>query len=267
MNALPPRPMTPDEAGQAADIYIPKAELERLYAAASARRGKAEASKRRRERLKTALIAGQCGVIACMGLAVARLADQYRVEVVHTYQRDDGTITNTANWASLPESVKIGGAKNVLWEYVRLREGYDAFGAQRAWNVVSALSSPEVRKEYQAWASADNPRSPRRLYGERDVVDVNLVGLHPVCTRDPCDEETSDTLQFRFERRERVAGAWGKPEIWSATARFRRLSDEARKRLPWQQVATFNGAAIQVTGYSGGKPEAVEAAIRHGGSR
>lgn len=267
MNAILPRPMTPDEAERAADIYIPKADLERLYAQAIVRRGKAEASKRRRERFKTALIAGQAGVIACMGLGIAALVDQYRIEVVHTHQRDDGTITNTANWASLPDGVKVGAAKNVLWEYVRLREGYNAFEMQRAWNIVSALSSPEVQKEYQAWAGKDNPRAPRNVYGERDAVDVNLVGINAVCNRDPCDEGTSDTLQLRFERRERVAGAWGKPEIWSATARFRRLSDEARRRLPWQQVATFNGAAIQVTGYSGGKPESAESAIRHGGAR
>ena len=58
-------------------------------------------------------------------------------------------------------------------------------------------------------------------------------------------------------RKERIAGVWGKPEPRYVTLRFRRLSDEARKRLPWWQVATFNNAGIQVWEYPGSKPEGI----------
>lgn len=260
MDTLPPRmtrTATPDEIEQAADIIIPKAELDRLYAQTQARRAKQAAKSRRWEAGKTAVIVGQFALIGALGFGVSYLAAQYRVEVVHVYQRDDGTVTNTASWSSLPESLKASSALNVLWEYVRLWEGYSSGEAQRAWNIISALSTEAVRKDYQAFASADNPRSPRRVYGERDLADAEFVSLTPVCTKDPCNAETTDALQYRFNRRERVAGVWSKPELRVVTLRFRRLSDEARKRLPWWQVATFNNAAIQVWEYPGSKPEGV----------
>ena len=54
-----------------------------------------------------------------------------------------------------------------------------------------------------------------------------------------------------------------------ATLRFRRLSDDARKRLPWWQVATFNNAGVVVWEYPGSKPEGVaaRAAAQPGGPR
>lgn len=260
MDTLPPRlvrPASPGEIEQAADIIIPKAELDRLYAQAAARRGKQAAKSRRWEIGKTATIIGQAVVIGALGLGCAVLATQYRIETVYVYQRDDGTVTNSMDWSSLPDAVKANSAMNTLWQYVWLREGYSSGTAQHAWNVVSALSSPDVRKEYQGHASADNPRSPRRLYGERDRVDVEFVSVSPVCTRDPCDEATTDTYQFRFNRSERVAGVSTKPELWSVILRHRRLSDEARKKLPWWQVAQFNNPGIVVWEYPGAKPEGI----------
>ena len=259
MNAFPSRPMTPDEIGQAAEVYISRADLEREYAKVAARRGKQAATRRRWELAKTAAIIGQFAVIGCLGLAVARLADQYRVEVIHTYQRDDGTVTNSAAWSSLPDAVKVNSAINVLWQYVELWEGYSSGQAERAWNIVSALSTPEVRRDYQAYAGKDNPRAPRNVFGERDLVNVEFAGFTPVCTREPCNAETTDAYQFRFNRSERVAGVWSKPELRVATLRFRRLSDDARKRLPWWQVATFNNAGVVVWEYPGSKPEGVAA--------
>ena len=260
MDTLPPRlvrPATPGEIEQAADIIIPKAELDRLYAQATVRRGKQAAKSRRWEIGKTAVIVGQSIVIVALGLGCAALASQYRIEAVYVYQRDDGTVTNSMDWSSLPDSVKANSAINTLWSYVWLREGYSSGTAQHAWNVVSALSSPDVRKEYQSWAGGENPRSPRRLYGERDRVDVEFVSFSPVCTVDPCNEATTDTHQFRFNRSERVNGVSAKPELWSVILRHRRLSDDARKKLPWWQVAQFNNPGIVVWEYPGAKPEGV----------
>jgi type IV secretory pathway component VirB8 len=257
MPSLLRRPATAGEIEQAAEIIIPKAELDRLYQQAQARRGKQAGRSRRWEIGKTAVILGQFGVIGALGFGCAVLATQYRIETIYVYQRDDGTVTNSMDWSSLPDAVKANSALNTLWQYVWLRESYSSGTAQHAWNVVSALSSPDVRKEYQAWAGADNPRSPRRLYGERDRVDVEFVSVSPVCTRDPCNEATTDTYQVRFNRSERVAGVSGKPELWSVILRYRRLSDEARKKLPWWQVAQFNNPGIQVWEYPGAHPEGI----------
>lgn len=260
MDTFPPsqlRPATADEAEQAADIIIPKAVLRHEYEKTKARRGRQDATRRRWENGKTAVIVGQFAVIGCLGLAAAHLADQYRIEVIHTYQRDDGTVTNTASWSSLPDAVKANSAINVLWQYVSLWESYSSGEAERSWNIISALSTPDVRRDYQAFAGKDNPKSPRNVFGERDLVDVEFVSLTPVCTTDPCNAETTDAYQYRFNRRERIAGVWSRPELRVATLRFRRLSDAARKRLPWWQVATFNNAGVQVWEYPGSKPEGV----------
>lgn len=272
MDTLPPRlplPATADEAEQAADIVIPRAVLRHEYGKTMARRGRQEATRRRWENGKTAVIVGQFAVIGCLGLAVAYLADQYRIEVIHTFQRDDGTVTNSASWSSLPDAVKANSAINVLWQYVELWEGYSSANAERAWNIISALSTEQVRKDFQAFAGRDNPRSPRNVYGERDLVDVEFVSLTPVCTKDPCNAETSDAYQYRFNRRERIAGVWSKPELRVATLRFRRLTDAARKRLPWWQVATFNNAGVQVWEYPGSKPEGIagRTPAQQGGAR
>ena len=260
MDQAPPRPATLDEVAEAAEIYISRADLKREQDKTAARRAKAAASQRRSGIVKNIGLIGLTGAVACLGLAIASIASGYRVDVVYVTVRDDGTATNSLAWSSLPESTRGHAALNTLWRYVELREGYHASLQQHSWNVVSALSSPEVRREYQGWAGPENPRAPRRIYGERDAVDVQFTSVAPVCTTDPCNLDSTDQFMIRFRRRERIAGAWGEEVPHYATIRFRRLSDEGRMRLPWWQAATFNLGGIQVWEYPGAKREGVAVA-------
>lgn len=264
MDQAPPRAATATEIAEAAEIYISREDLKREQEKTAARRAKAAASQRRRDIAKNIGLAGLTGAVACLGVAVASLASGYRVDVVYVTVRDDGTATNSLAWSSLPDSTRGNAALNTLWRYIELREGYHPSLQQHSWNVVSALSSPEVRKEYQAWAGPENARAPRRTYGERDAVDVQFVSVAPVCTADPCNLDTTDQFMFRFRRRERIAGSWGEEVPHYATIRFRRLSDEGRAKLPWWQAATFNIGGLQIWEYPGARREGVAVA---GGAR
>ena len=257
MSLISPRAATAPEIAEAAEIYISRSELDRQYAAVQGRREREAKSRRWRDRARTGAIVGLTAAVGVLGVSVALLASGQRVDVVYVTVRDDGTVTNSMAWSSLPASTRSNAALNTLWRYVELREGYHPSEAQYAWNVVSALSAPDVRREYQEWAAPENPKGPRKLYGERDVVEIEFVSVAPVCTTEPCNLQTTDVMMFRFDRRERVAGTWSAPERRYATVRFRRLSDEGLEKLPWWQAATFNSGGIQVWEYVGSRREGV----------
>jgi type IV secretion system protein VirB8 len=236
---------------RAADIILPKSEFERIYAATQKRRADQERRERRTGQFKSVLIGALVLAVAGEGLVIAARS-RTDPPMVFVYQRDDGSVTNSLSYASLPEAVKGKAAINALWTYVRLRESWSAAEAEYAWNVVSAMSSKDVRDQYQTWQE-DKAIAPRKLYGEDGQVRTDFISYAPVCDGDKagaCDNP--DRMMFRFDRSERRGQAWLKPVRYSVTLRFRHVP-----RLPVWLVATVNSPGIVITDYPGAQPEGV----------
>lgn len=252
MNAISQRPATPAELDMAAEVIIPQAELQRLYAARAAERAREERRQRRATLARNGTIFAQWGVIAALSIGAASMLPLVRVEPVFVYVRDDGTAITSKTWAELPSSARDRNILNVLSNYVTLREGWSSGQAQEAWDTVSALSSRVVKEQFQAWYRRDNPESPQRQYGERTTVRVEVTDVH----KDPI---TPGAYRVHFRRIERAGATDSRAVPMVARLRIRDLENPSR--LPWWQRVQFNGPAIQVIEYPGAVP-----ATPHGGS-
>ncbi len=245
MNAMPPRPATPEEAGMAADVVIPQAELQRLYTAARAERVREERRRKRATLARNGTIFAQWIVIGGMAVSIASMLPLVRVEPVFVYVREDGTSISSRSWADMPSDARQAAVLNVLSEYVRLREGWSSGEAQRAWEVVSALSTKPVRDQFQGWYRRENPESPQRAYGERTTVRVVVSDVQR-------DAVTPGAFRVYFTRTERTGAADGRAVPMMASLRIRDVADP--RQIPWWQRVQFNGPAVQVWEYPGAQP-------------
>lgn len=244
MNAIQ-RPATPAELDMAAEVIIPAAELQRVYAERAAERAREERRQRRATLTRNGTIFAQWLVIGGLAVSVASLVPLKRVEPVFVYVRDDGTMINSRAWSDLPSSARDAAILNTLSRYVTLREGYSSGQTKEAWDTVSALSAPAVKKQFQAWYHRDNPTSPQRVHGEKTIVHVAVTTINK-------DPEVPGAYQVYFTRTERVGGADGRTVPMVARLRIRDVSNP--DALPWWQRVNFNAPAIQVWEYPGAVP-------------
>ena len=248
MNAIS-RPATAEEIQQAAEVIIPTAELERLWGQAQADRARTARGRKLATAGRLSLLLGLAGVAIAEGVALAALAPLVRVEPVFVYLRDDGTALQSRAWQDMPATVREANLLNVLAEYVRLREGWSSGEADRTWEVVSALSTKQVREQFQADYRKDNPASPQRLYGERTSIRVVVTDIRK--------EPAPGAFRVYFNATTRTPEGDGKPVPMVANLRIRDL--EEPRRLSWQQRVSFNGPGIAVTEYPGAVPNGVQA--------
>ena len=242
MNAIAGRPATPEEMAEAAAVWMPKADLDRLCAENRIARAKEARRARRATRGLVVLVAAVSAVAAAEGAALAALAPLVRVEVVHSYLRDDGTTISSLAWRDLPADARDRAMVNVVAEYVRLREGWSSGEGKRAWDVVSALSTKEVRGQFQADYARGNPASPERLYGDRSSLRVDVVNVEK-------DADRAGAYRVYFNRTLRSGDGDARPEAMVATLRVRDVLNP--KALPHWQTVQFNGAGIAVWEYPG----------------
>ena len=246
MNAVaPPRRATPEEIAAAAEFIIPKDEFDRACQAAQRRRAREERRRRWANLGRGALVFVLAGAVVAEGIALAALAPAVRVEPVFVYLRDDGTMISSRSWRDMPSGIRDLAIFNVLSEYVTLREGYSSGEAERAWNVVSALSTKIVREQFQRWYHRDNPESPQRRYGERSSVVVEVTDIQK-------EQDRAGAYRVYFNRTLRTPDSPGRPEPMVATLRIQDVGNPAA--LPWAQRIRFNAPAIVVWEYPGARP-------------
>jgi type IV secretion system protein VirB8 len=245
MNAITEaRPATTEDLGMAADVIIPEAELRQMYERRRAERAREARRQRRATLARNGTIFAQWVVIGGMALSIASLLPLVRIEPIFVYVREDGTSITSRAWQDVPVATREASVLNILAEYIRLREGYSSGEADRAWTVVSALSTKPVRDQFQKWYHRDNPESPQRTYGERASVRVVVNNVEK-------DATTPDAYRVFFTRTERTNTQEGRPLQMMASLRIRYVD---AKLLPWWQRVQFNSAAVQVWEYPGSHP-------------
>ena len=224
--------------------FMPPAERVARYEAVRKQHGLALRRERRFEHAKTAVLLGLGGLCGWLAWTNQRLAARAAdTTVVYAVIRDDGTVTNSVRFASLPRRDQTNTAINVLWDYVQSRECFNATRAARDWQVVQAMSDARVGREWRDWFGMENKQSPQHVYGDHNLrVDCAFVSYAPL-------GNSGDRYEFKFDRWEVGERGQSRPIRYVATVRFRTGIYSTDPQRAWIEKATFNAPGVQVTEY------------------
>ncbi len=173
------------------------------------------------------------------------------MQTVYVTLRDDGTLTNSVRFSSLPETVQNDTTVNALWGYVESRECFNGTRAARDWYVVQAMSDARVGREWRDWFGLTNKSSPQHVYGDHGVrVDCSFVSYSPL---------GPDRYEFKFDRWEVNDRGHTDPVRYVASIRFRTGVYSTDPQRGWIEKVTFNAPGVQVIEYPNSKavPEGV----------
>src|ERR1700679_154711 len=117
--------------------------------------------------------------IANIGLAwaVASMLPLTKLVPVYLLVRQDGTIDSSPSLSALPATQDQAVIRAALWQYVRLREGYSYDTAQYNYDVVSGMSGPAAKTNYQSWFNYPNPASPQVTIGKAGNITVAPISI------------------------------------------------------------------------------------------
>lgn len=183
-----------------------------------------------------ALIAAGILGVANIGLAwtVASMLPLTKLVPVYLLIRKDGTIDSSVSLSTLPPTEDKAVIQAALWEYVRLREGYSYGTAQYGYDVISGMSSPAVRQNYQTWFNYPNPVSPQITVGKNGNITISPISVAMLSPR---------VAQVRFSRTVQIETNQPATTTWTATLEFQQVDAlNGKQRLS-------NPAGIVVTNY------------------
>ena len=244
MNAIS-RPPTQEDMDAAAAIYIPREELDKRWREAQARRAREERRQRWTKAGRLSLVLALAAVCVAEGIALASLAPLVRVEPHFVWMpAEGGPPVTSVSWNEAPSDARVWGIRNVLTDYVACREGWSSGQSGFCWDMVSALSTKDVRKQFQSDYHKDNPQSPVRMYGDKASLNVHVTDIQR-------ENDRPDAYRVYFKRTLRNADGDGRPEDMVATLRIRDILQP--KEIPWWQRIRFNGPAIAVWEYPGAR--------------
>jgi type IV secretion system protein VirB8 len=174
--------------------------------------------------------------IANIGLAwaVASMLPLTKLVPVYLLVRKDGTIDSSVSLSTLPPSEDKAVVQAALWQYVRMREGYSYDTAQYGYDVISGMSSPTVRQNYQSWFNYPNPVSPQVTVGKNGNITINPISVAML---------SAHVAQVRFSRTIQIGTNQPATTTWTATLEFQQVDVLSGK----ERLA--NPAGVVVTNY------------------
>jgi len=183
-----------------------------------------------------ALVAAGILGITNIGLAwaVASMLPLTKLVPVYLLVRKDGTIDSSVSLSTLPPSEDKAVIQAALWQYVRLREGYSYDTAQYGYDVISGMSSPTVRQNYQSWFNYPNPVSPQVTVGKSGNITISPISVAML---------SAHVAQVRFSRTVQIGTNTPATTTWTATLEFQQVDVLNGK----QRLA--NPAGVVVTNY------------------
>lgn len=165
---------------------------------------------------------------------IATMVPLIRLVPVYLWVRPDGTVDSEVSVSRLPATQEEAVVNASLWEYVRLRESYNADTAQYAYDLVSNFSAPTVRQDYQQFFNYPNPSSPQVILGKRGRLEVEHIASNDVAP---------GVQQIRYKRTLVVDGKMPVVSTWTATVRYEKVTN-----LPGRLRLTNPGGVV-VTSY------------------
>lgn len=195
-------------------LLVQRAALEAHYKdVESFQKAKARSARRM---MTFALFAAGMLAVANIGLAwaVASMLPLTKLVPVYLLVRKDGTIDSSISLSTLPASEDKAVIQAALWQYVRLREGYSYDTAQYGYDVISGMSSPTVRQNYQSWFNYPNPVSPQVTVGKNGNITISPISVAML---------SPHVAQVRFSRTVQIGTNQPATTTWTATLEFQQV--------------------------------------------
>ena len=225
--------------------FVKEADEMRHYAKVADKMKASEHKQERRSFVKT------IALIAMLPIAASGwIAREVTPKIVKEYDlipvAPDGTIVRKYR----PEELPINARRDYIgvdatWDYVLARESYTSHLMAKNWNEVSAMSSPDVMREYQEAHDAKNEKSPYRKYGERGWIMIEKDSFTHLIPPEGYSGPPVGYL-MRYWRYENMGN--NSPmtrQMWVSEVRFKR----GVSGIPENQRYEFNGIGIEVNFY------------------
>jgi type IV secretion system protein VirB8 len=181
-----------------------------------------------------ALFGASFAINAVQAYGTAHLLPLKQLVPVFVWVRPDGSLDSQTALSELPPTADAAVQRAELWNYVRLRQRYSKDTARSDYEVVSAMSAPTVRAQYQKWFNAPNPASPQIIYGAHGHVTIRYVSSAYIAPR---------VLQVTYEQTVQIDALPPKTTRWVVPVSFAKVSTlPAAERLE-------NPGGIIVTDY------------------
>jgi type IV secretion system protein VirB8 len=228
------------DAGDLA-VMVPASAIERQYV---------ETLSFQAERARQALhrarnygrLASALGAICFMEAAALYVAMPLK-EIVPVFLdvHKDGVVDTSESMSALPASTQQAAIEAELWSYVRHREHYNFAEAPYDYDVVSGLSAPAVREEYQAAVNPKNPNAPVNKLGQKTTITLRRIS-GAYLTHSP--DYTAGTYQIRYAALVHEDGHPDTCQRMSVLFSYRPVTS-----IPAEERVTYNPAGIVITGY------------------
>lgn len=227
-------------------VPVTEAHLELLATEARSFQG----AKARNLRRIAAVLGISLGVVSLVALAEAggilSMLPLVRVVPVFVYPHQDGTFQSSITMSTLPGTLNEANIRALLWQYVVEREGYMYGDARYRYDVVSGMSAPHVRDQYQGWANASTPNSYLAKLGRKADITVGYIDSGWVSH---AEDFSTGVYEIRFERVIRPTDAGTTAQKFHIRFEYVKVDS-----LPLIQRITSNPSGIQVTDYPGPEP-------------
>lgn len=228
-------------------VPVPTERLEELYAGTVSYQA-ANARKWRRR----GVIGLTFGAVATVTMfaeawAIVEMLPLVRVVPVMMTMNADGSVDTHVMFSALPKDKRVAAIQASLWQYVRLRESYSFSEWRYNYDVVSAMSEPRVREQFQTWVNGKSPNNPVIKYA-KDTTETALFVGGGFLSHD--DTYSSGVYQITFMQ-----------QVWTADApqpAQRRmvvtLTYTVADNIPAMERVTMNPDGVIVTEYPGAQP-------------
>lgn len=192
-------------------------------------------------------LAGALGAICFMEAAALYMAMPLKQVIpVFIDIHRDGVVDTSESMSTLPTSTRQAAIAAELWAYVRHREHYNFAEAAYDYDVVSGLSAPGVREDYQAAVNPKNPDAPVNKLGQKTTISLRRIS-GAWLTHSP--DYTAGTYQIRYAARVQEAEHPDTCQRLSVLFSYQPVA-----AVPVEQRVTYNPDGIVVTSYP--RPEA-----------
>lgn len=218
--------------------------------AVMARIDAAERRKRLIEKAQWGLVVGSL-FFGASGWVVWATHPQIVKEMEYMPVAEDGSRLLALRDDELPPEAKQRDIQNSVITYVLRREGYNSYEADKNWDVVSRMSSKDIRDDYQSINALNKEGSQSRIYGDNGWIRVEYDSMEDlVPTTGYKDVPPAYLVRFCRQVKKKDKNSPERAELWGATVVFKANVTGYDRRF----IAAYNPGRIQVTDYPNVRP-------------
>jgi type IV secretion system protein VirB8 len=234
-------------------LLVPDDETMALYRHVVAFQAHQALTDQRRVKRYRWMLGGAGAIILGLSAAVTALYPLREVVPDFIYIGHLGVTDTATALSDLPATARQAAVEAELWSYLREREHYAPSEAAQSYDIVSAMSSATVKRQYQDWANPKlNPQSPATVLGKGGAIRIyRMNGSWLTHTPD----YLSGVYQIQYCRLVEPENQTASAIRMTATLQYRVVTT-----IPFWERVTSNPIGLIVTEYP--TPEIVSPTIK-----